>query len=439
MFVNRLLSLNKRHNLMTICGNYLMRNNTDLLSSAVTKILCYRLVHSTNIHEIDYLFSKYKLSLKSSSGRQSYGQQSALQHFNTISDFNFETDKDVTIKTLRQVLEIRKSDSRFLVKNYPNLLDISEQQIEKQVFLLTDRFALNCDHFLSCPWVLYLPFQFITERLRPLGPITIDCNHLVLLLLPLISYDSVVKKIKKNNIKENTFEDFNQKLNLFTTNLNIINQEFCDLIHENTFLYYYDYHRLKTIMDLLKKANINTDIITSDIKVFTHNIDVMNKRIDKCIEYNMPVKTWMLRSSEESFQVCLQRHNDNKKVLKDYDNNIEYMTSHLNCNKNVIQLMTKRYPRIVKISAKKLSEKLSFLFKKGFTAYHIIDTPKILFHSVDTLVHRIKELEKINIHLNSLKILTLSEKEYQKLIQQFKSVKLNGYNSENDSKQNIST
>jgi len=84
--------------------------------------------------------------------------------------------------------------------------------------------------------------------------------------------------------------------------------------------------------------------------------------------------------------------------------------------------MMKKYPRIVSVSAKKLSSIISFLFNNGFSTYHIVDTPKILFHGVEKIQKRTKELAEINLTANSLKILTLSDEEYKKLMEKLRSM-----------------
>lgn len=379
-----------------------------------------RCVHSSNKHEIDFLFSKYKLSKISNARREGYGQKSALHHFNVINDFNFETESDNAVEALKQLLDIRKSEATALVNQFPTLLEISSDKLKKQILYLSEHFGLSADDFTSCPWTLFLPTNFTTERLNPFDSRNVNKNHLVLLLLPLKTYESVSRKIKNKKYRNNIFEDFNQKLKLFTESLDMIGEEFCDLVHENSFLFHYDFERIRDIMDLILRAGVRPEIILSDIRLFTHNINVMKERVDECLKHNMPIKTWMLRSAEYEFRVALRRHTENKKHLKDYENNKEYMANQLMCDKNVIESMTKRYPRIVQISAKNLSEKLSLLLKKGFTSYHIVDTPKILFHSIDTIVKRIRELESIDIRPNSLKILTLSEKDYQKLLEQLR-------------------
>src|SRR3954468_21021496 len=108
MLSNRFVALKRSLNLGQIYGNCLRLNAKNELTLKTNQLK--RCVHSSNTHEIDFLFTKYKLT-KISNGRQSYGQKSALHHFNTIQDFKLETDKDVIVETLRRLLDIRKTDA----------------------------------------------------------------------------------------------------------------------------------------------------------------------------------------------------------------------------------------------------------------------------------------------------------------------------------------
>ncbi len=407
---NRFL-FNKTYILWTI--------NNELKSNAK------RLVHSSNITEIDYLVSRYRLTNRNSN--QINGKKiSRLAYFNTIEDFSYKTDKEITTDCLQSLLNINKTDANKLVRNYPILTESSVNKIEKQFKNLSSNHYLRADQFLSCPWILYLPINFIKERIGSISTQDITNDYLVLLLLPFKPFLRLKKRLEKKII-ENIFDNFNNRLNYFTENLKINSEEFCDLIHDNVFLFSYEFEKLEKILNLLLSAEIEPETIVGDIKIFKHNIKLMEERIAECKKYEMPIKTWMLRSPQDTFEVALKRHIENKKVLKDHSNNIEYLATQLNCNIEIIRSMSKRYPRIVSINAKKLSNIITFLFSNGFSTYHIVDTPKILFHSVDKIHKRTKELAKLNLTANALKILALSDEEYQKLMEQLRSIPHKNY------------
>jgi len=227
----------------------------------------------------------------------------------------------VTRDALRTLLNINKSEANKLMNNYPVLAERDVESLGKQLKYLSENYCIGMDQFINCPWLLYLPLNFIIERLNSLTTIDITNHHLVLLLLPLSTFQRLSSKIKRDHSLD-IYEDFNKRLNYFTTNLNINHEEFCDLIHDNTFLFNYDFKRLEDIMQLLIEANIDPELIVGDIRIFTHNIQVMRSRVQECNQYGMPIKTWMLRSAHKEFYVSLTRHIENKRVLKDHQNNI---------------------------------------------------------------------------------------------------------------------
>lgn len=389
----------------------------------------YRHVHSTNRSEVDYLVTRYRLTNgnnKAFKNHSIYGMNGRMAFFNSVEDIKLT--REVTIDCLKDLLSLNKSQSQQLIRQYPILNERTDTELKKQLTHLSKR-GINQDLILKCPWMLFLPLSLVDERFSILkehgfnGKIRED--HLVLLLLRPVSFNRISKRFVKNELKEkkemDLFSSFTQRINLFTTKLHINNEEFCDLFRDHIFLFTYDFDRIKTIIDLLLDAGIEPEAIINDFKIFTHNIDTMRNRIEVCQKHKIPIKIWMLRSPIEAFQVALKRHDDNKKALKDHTDSIEYLASQLKCDKDIILTLKKRYPKLVQISAKKLSEIISFLFGKGFTPYHIIDTPKILFHSVKTVEKRTSELDQLNLCPTALKVLTLSNEEYNKVIKTLSS------------------
>lgn len=55
---------------------------------------------------------------------------------------------------------------------------------------------------------------------------------------------------------------------------------------------------------------------------------------------------------------------------------------------------------------------IDFLYNQGFSPIHIIKVPKILLHSVETTRKRLLELEALGFKVDSLSVLTKSQKQY---------------------------
>lgn len=66
-----------------------------------------------------------------------------------------------------------------------------------------------------------------------------------------------------------------------------------------------------------------------------------------------------------------------------------------------------------------MQEIIDFLLKKGFKPIHIYRVPKILLHSVKTTQARLKELENQDVQLDSLYLLTKSQKQFKQYCEAF--------------------
>lgn len=60
----------------------------------------------------------------------------------------------------------------------------------------------------------------------------------------------------------------------------------------------------------------------------------------------------------------------------------------------------------------KLKELIDFLLISGFTPQHICRNPKILVHSLETTRKRLKLLEEKGLQIDSLHMLTKSQKQF---------------------------
>lgn len=108
----------------------------------------------------------------------------------------------------------------------------------------------------------------------------------------------------------------------------------------------------------------------------------------------------------------VERINNNREVLGN-QSLIQYLSEKLDCTDEQAKFLLTKLPALENKSMKKMQEMLDFLYTKGFKPIHVYRVPKILLHSVNTVAKRLKEIEMKNIKLDSLYMLTKSEKQYQ--------------------------
>jgi len=68
-------------------------------------------------------------------------------------------------------------------------------------------------------------------------------------------------------------------------------------------------------------------------------------------------------------------------LLKGHKNVESFLQQKLSCDESTTKELLLRVPSIKTASAVKLNQMIQFLFSQGFTADHIVETPRILGHS----------------------------------------------------------
>lgn len=417
----------------------LLKNSSSLKRSFSVESV--KFVYFTNRSEVDYLVSRFRLEHKHQA--QSLNPRSVF--FNKIDDsFTFKSSKSIMTDCLKALLFLDKIQAKLLIKEYPIFIERTVDEVNKQFGQLI-HFGFDKQMIYQCPWSLYFPISLIEERIPLMKEHGfkqfVNSNFLTLLLFPHKTFKRLIKldckigndgsdstDISDEFVFENYFDDLNERLKYFTRQLNISSEEFCDMIHDNTYLFTYDLNRLKELTKLLIDSGVEPSSIVNDINVYKHNMETLKERIEICKKSDLPFRTWMVRAPLCTFLTTLNRHNANKIVMKDHSDHIEYLSSKLNCSKNVIMTIEKRYPRILQISPKKMEEVIEFLYKNGYTNNQIIETPKILFHSMKTVEKRTNDLVEINLIPKVLKILTLCNEEYKKCFKVLENSLKNGQN-----------
>ncbi|KAJ8951185.1 hypothetical protein NQ314_007725 [Rhamnusium bicolor] len=161
-----------------------------------------------------------------------------------------------------------------------------------------------------------------------------------------------------------------------------------------------------------KNHGITNEDIIKDLWVLRYSTSIIKERMTLAKDDNIETfKTWMVRAQPEIFETYVKRRSDTKLILGD-NSLAEYLSERLECTEEVAKYLISKLPALQSKSLKKMNEMIDFLFAHGFKPIHICRVPKILLHSVDTTRNRLRELEAQGMHLDTLYILTKSQKQY---------------------------
>ena len=100
---------------------------------------------------------------------------------------------------------------------------------------------------------------------------------------------------------------------------------------------------------------------------------------------------------------------------------MSFLAKRLGCNLVVIADLFFRVPSVKTASASKLNEMIQFLYAQGFSTEHILETPRILGHSVETVNKRIIELDSYGFKPNTLYILCQTSKNYNAFVRRLRA------------------
>jgi len=103
---------------------------------------------------------------------------------------------------------------------------------------------------------------------------------------------------------------------------------------------------------------------------------------------------------------------EEQQLLLGHNDIASFLSDSLKCTRNAATGILLRVPSVRSASAIKLNEMIQFLFAQGFTKDHILEVPRVLGHSVETVEKRISELGSHGFTPNSLFILCYTSNHY---------------------------
>ncbi|XP_057657393.1 transcription termination factor, mitochondrial [Diorhabda carinulata] len=264
---------------------------------------------------------------------------------------------------------------------------------------------------------------------------TIDCNPEILTdkslvpkldilkLLPLdINLSAPLLTVSYPRLKNFIFNEIvEKKISELAQLLKVNQHDVCVWMSKKNFLMTTNMDNMEKSIKILLDAGVSRTAIIKDLWVLRYNPDNIKDRIIFARQNNIEtIKTWMVRAQREIIENYAKRRSDNKEILGEKESLVEYLSEKLECSQDISRYLIFKQPALQKKSLRKIEVMIEFLLQKGFTPRHICKTPKILLHSVDTVKKRIKEIETNNIHLDSLVMLTKSQRQYMHFLETVK-------------------
>ncbi|BES88485.1 Hypothetical protein NTJ_01291 [Nesidiocoris tenuis] len=271
--------------------------------------------------------------------------------------------------------------------------------------------GLNIKHVWTCKSVLKLPNDTVQQRLAFCSEATLNNTSppMVISVLRLKDEDfNVVRRLVYTN---------SAKVRDFSELFECSKVETCQYFIKHPFLLRSRITTLKAKCDLLVENGIPKEEILKDLWVLTYTKKRLEERLDDINQMNFdPKKPWMLRCLPEVLLRAFQNKQENEAALDPYPNRVTYLTNRLGISEDKVKTFAQKHPPVMRVQVSKMNEIIDYLMSEGYPAEKIVQTPRILCHSLVTIQVRMEKLKQRNYVPQTLSTLCKSKRSFEEFI-----------------------
>uniref|UniRef100_A0A0K8SF31 Transcription termination factor, mitochondrial n=1 Tax=Lygus hesperus TaxID=30085 RepID=A0A0K8SF31_LYGHE len=200
--------------------------------------------------------------------------------------------------------------------------------------------------------------------------------------------------------------------------------ETCQLFIKYPFLLRSKMSTVRSKMELLKANNIPVDELVKDLWVLTYTKSRLEERLGEIHPMNIyPIKPWMLRCLPEVLLRTFSNRQESKAALAPHPNVVAYLSNRLGVTENEIAVFAKKHPPVMRVHVAKMKEIIDYLLSEGYPAAKIVQTPRILCHSLETIQGRLNELKARNYMPKTISVLCKSKRAFEDFVKRVDSYK----------------
>ncbi|XP_044752032.1 transcription termination factor, mitochondrial [Coccinella septempunctata] len=311
-------------------------------------------------------------------------------------------EKSLAVHNIERSLNVQKRIALKLVNENQKLITISPRLISENHEILLEN-KLVSSTALRYPFLLWS--NNLGEKISLLKKLNYPLDVTIVLAG---SSRPMLGKIICSGRK------FEERIHILSQLFKVSPRDTCELLYKKDFLITRNLETIKEILNILREFGITLEDIRKDPWVLRYSQATIKDRIkyitDTEVELLTP-KPWMLRSPTEVIENYFKRRQDNRQILGSASLT-EYLSKKLECAEDQAKYLISKMPALRTKSLRTLSEIINFLYSKGFQSYHIYRVPKILVHSVETTKKRLELIENAGIQIDSLYMLTKSQKQF---------------------------
>ncbi|KAF5273588.1 hypothetical protein FQR65_LT04586 [Abscondita terminalis] len=313
---------------------------------------------------------------------------------------DYKKGKKFAVARLEELFQIHHTKAIEIAMRFKKIHKVMNKVLSENYHVLK---SYNIDDEIILEYLDLLAENNIEDKLKFLKQLPFKLNDTAPLLL--LTYKDFIFLVKREL-------DGEARLSFFCNKFNIPVLEVCEAFIKRQFLFKISLTKMEKNIETLLDNGISLEEIRKDYWVLQYKYDIIKERIEIAKKRNIgKIKTWMVRSPISVLDRYCQRRSENKLILGD-GTLTEYLSHRLECGVEAAKIILFKHPALSNKHMKKIKEIIDFLLGYGFTPLHIVKNPKILLHSVETTAKRLKQLESEGLKLDTLYILTKSQKQY---------------------------
>ncbi|KAG5889013.1 hypothetical protein JTB14_033942 [Gonioctena quinquepunctata] len=319
-------------------------------------------------------------------------------------DEHYKICKKNAIKKLQELFNFRPFEASEIVSRNDKFFKIPTYNIGENYYSCVNQ-GITKYTMMKYPGIL--AESDVPAKIKTLKSLPLDINSTAPLIL--LNASTLINFIAKEVIVG--------RIEIIAKLLEVEKSEVCEMMARKPFLVSLDINNLTTNLELLLESGVTNEDVIKDLWVLKYRPALIEERIKLAKSNNIEtIKTWMVRAQSDIFNNYVKRRTDNKSILGN-NSLVEYLSERLECTEEVAKYIITKQPALQNKRLKKMNEIIDFLLLYGFKPIQICRTPKILLHSVETIKKRLKEMEALGMQLDTLYVLTKSQKQYNQVLE----------------------
>ncbi|KYN27837.1 hypothetical protein ALC57_02902 [Trachymyrmex cornetzi] len=300
------------------------------------------------------------------------------------------------------------------------LLKIPISSIDKKLNILYEYNIKNKD-ILKDVWVL----RYSENHIRHRCELYQDTGRLKMKTWAIrCSLQVILRAIQKNKVERSLMQHYGNVSDYLQNKLKVDDEMLNSMVQKVPNILRVNIAKLDQLVNILHQNGVTSNEILRHARIFYFNIDTIQNRIAILKKANLAPKLTVLMQSERIFDQYVEMNDERQKLLQKHGSVKNYLINTLNVEEKLLEKAITKYPSILRVKFKKLTELIDLLQQNGITGDDILSRPKIVYFNIETLRKRIEILKENGIppRINLL----ICE---QKCIDRY--VKLKSHNSKN--------